>query len=548
MSTVLDSKINNAPQTPNTISPQSDELGLAHGPSLSWDILLYILPFTLTSNLNSLRRETLSRFMRTCQTLYDAGVLLILKGLIPLNSRTILSFCDFILNAKIPQRRSDNVRRLAIFELRLELPRATAERISDMLKSLRNIQNLVFLDLEPLLVALDDDFTPSWPRLVDIFIGSMGKKCTAFVSRLEDSPISKAHLAWTYPPPDEADNFDARNRFTPSTIRPFTQTLTSLSILNPGILVPNVNIRFPHVHTLQIESYYVGLSQDILVFTYPNVKTLVWLRDPDPSDIGPAEGNARRVNSGGIVAMMLPAPWVPWKGLDQLSCTTRRAYTLAMRCKVRYWVASVLQPQRVSQFQAVLRDIRPTFLRLTIKPAAFEDLAGMADIFPYGWQDTTGMIITFAWTSRPEDQVDVERLLEHIVQCLSQTRSVTTLILRIAYKRISPLRLLLDDHNTNLQELTESQVSKLDELGPPTATSQYLTTLDTRKYARRLVDRMPHLTFLTICVCGQDSTGTSWKVGVSESRDMVIAEEDEQKELLKPTPFATDYSNCQDDF
>ncbi|TCD64102.1 hypothetical protein EIP91_004544 [Steccherinum ochraceum] len=386
------------------------QLNLAHDrrrPNMSalpWDIHGCILPLVVDT-------ADLSRYMRTCSTIYFLGIPKLLKNVrFPSPSRSLLhlqSFCHFALNHN-PQR-IHLLRELHLPELSQLDDEASASSIQEEVVDMLSRVILGAKHLETLhIVGFDEDYLSFDSVLfraitsntnlhtVDVLVTKMTE--TALLRALPHS-IRKVVIRFEF-------RFVAEEDLTAldptSLLSGLAYSLEELHIIYPpegmDIAVTD-GCRFFHVHSFVMVSPDFGnLHAEDLAYTFPKLKTLILRGDMDAGESEMAREENQEHTEYEDMA---------WQHLERLRCDNGPTYALAFRCTVQHWEGIHLPELIVRpevKFHANLKDLRPDYLDVTLFIPDFEDEDEMLAVFPSDQSSVTHLNIEVLSPFEPFDR------------------------------------------------------------------------------------------------------------------------------------------------
>ena len=333
-------------------------------PVLSWELFLDLMSYIPV-------KADLSRYMRTCRSIYHHGIPLLLKQCVFLKNtgwRQIISFCDFM--AKDPRRA------LLLHEIVFpgsfapadeETPETINKASTSLSRIIIDARNLTILRVQSLRNLLSSNrfmsvAIISHRNIQTIEVGDVDLRGAVMLAKMR-SPVTTAFLDFgcTSAEDDDPDDEDLQ----PSIILwPFREHLEELRLLNLPLYASfkMYDIRFTRVRSLTIETYFPDdFAVEDLAGAFPNLQTLK-LHSPEVSPMWDGD-SYRELNADAFIL-----PDEKWESLDQLRCDVWWAYGLFFQCPIRMWSGARLGYQKddISQFRAVIGDIRPRHLDVTI--------------------------------------------------------------------------------------------------------------------------------------------------------------------------------------
>ncbi|KAH8094447.1 hypothetical protein BXZ70DRAFT_358058 [Cristinia sonorae] len=516
-------------------------IGLYRGPvtssrdhmPLDWDVLMAALPFTIDHNANlnygwDVKRRDLLNLMKTCHTLYRAGIPYLIKQISFKGDFTLAtSLCDFILQ---DPHRADNVELvyLASFnqEPHVEDDQDHAIQMDKFITVLRLLRNVKTLHIDgPNALKLRSrgqeliDALAALPAIREIDFRRMDEVDEKLVRSLQ-APIVSASLHWYEGWPDVPG--------TGTILAPHCAHLTSIELTHVPAFKPAVT--FPLVHTFLHENIYYPFERaGELVDMFPSLKRLSLLASDEHSDLDDDEEREelREENQ-----RLLAESRHRWKNLDYFETTAWNAYVLGFSCtvtsfKLYQWLET---EEEIIPFQIVLKDLRPSYLNFACDLDHFP-AAELGGLLPNAISQLTHLRIGFYWEDT-KDLLDCRELLEeHLIKCLAGAPSLACLTIKIRYNK-TPRPHITQPHEPLMPVSVDARAECR------IATNRYLETLDTVKYVRRLSSHLPNLSFVSIQFKGGHQPTTYCSVTgkfESEGGDADVERLDEKlgRELLR---------------
>ncbi|KAH8093937.1 hypothetical protein BXZ70DRAFT_948526 [Cristinia sonorae] len=334
------------------------------GHGLPWDILLYLMKF--------LDMRELSYLMRTCRTLYEHGIQILLTAHAPrlVFMAEYLSFCRFMLRCT---RRPSLLRGLHLVDPLPSSRFATDDAhtimtaLADVISQAVNLENL---EVDGMYTKLNDPDTGYlWPAITSLErlrIVNLSNVYPRILHSLESMRSSVQELTIEMDHPDYPMAYDE----TPllQYLKPFAGSLRKLRLCSLIQTLQEVDITpLESVHTLMVDPVFTRrINLDTLVFTFPNVQSL-------KIDTGFIEEDEDE-NWDLDVARFYQEESLSmrWPCLENLVCPVEWAYTSVLG-KVTYWKrvhvgGNICKDvgDHVEQFKTVLSDIRPAYLDLML--------------------------------------------------------------------------------------------------------------------------------------------------------------------------------------
>lgn len=343
---------------------------------LPWDVLLYAMAY--------MPPDDISRFMRTCHTLYKLGVRELMEeykvSLVHVaERRRLLSFHRFMF--KSPERPSylrtldiDSSLGAADYDYSVEedpavLPPRVTRMVPTIVKVLQGACNLqtLFLDCHDDFLGSDAGFTSalaSFKNLDGIVFYNVGKMGHKALQQMR-SPLSCATIEYAMEQEQDTLLLPALSGF-----KDHLQLILRLDY--PPRILADVDLHFLRVDTLDMKIMSWDLSHRDLAYTFPNLAELLIDCIHLVSDAADAERGKNETPAN-----------QSWEALDILSCDPEVAYVLAIKCPVRWWkqvCVTLSSTADVRFFQTCINDFRPT--RLDICVSASRKHCMLTELFP----------------------------------------------------------------------------------------------------------------------------------------------------------------------
>ncbi|TCD62228.1 hypothetical protein EIP91_007207 [Steccherinum ochraceum] len=450
--------------------PSSSSRHDISGPMMNWDVLLAVLSCTrpqhasfeagIVSNRDADRTYLLA-LMRTCGTLYTAGIPLLLQGKVRIatGTKNFESFRDFIL---AEPRRADRVKWLSLAPSNPDptmmdtssLPVSRKEDFTafvDFLPFLRLFRNLTRLELfsaeEVLKTGTGDGAANILKHLEALthFRIHEASRNIEIVVRSMRCPLQFVDLHWK----EEGAHLVSEAQGLFSCLLPHASTLTHICITNPSSF--EVAGLFPNVHTLRVDCFSISHHppiHDAFVTTFPSLRRLEWIGKEFFVD--PLEHH--------LLAVLQPvdqsgaARGSPRWRLDVLTCNVRSAYISRFRYRANFWdVSQHLHPLGLITFHEVLRAVKPKFLRLKIRDYGLNAIR-KEEMFPPDVQTFSHLQMKiFCTKNNDADCHDWQILVDNITSMLRHLTHVAFISLVFSYQKSTTAS------NSALQQCTAAE-------------------------------------------------------------------------------------------
>lgn len=338
---------------------------------LDADVLIHTMRFIES-------KGDLLRMMKTCNTLYDSGIPILLhladvcldedkdeNEITPLPPTRMISFSQFILSD--PETRGPLVHKLKL--PRPSNPARYSGVLSTFLKALAELKNLTYLDIIGLerWLSLDPDLTKALVALTKLEVihfktgvvaaEGEGSPADRLLQTLENlhSPVrylnlESTRLPFLYSPFKLFRNFSTTIEFMQACV----SDLKCYAVVYPSL--KTLNLIVPTLEAVQIKP---------ISSCAPNLTSLSIA--PPLFFAGLLEGtvyeNYRQQN-------ILDQKTCAWKPLDYLCGTAYSVYVLGLKCHVRNLdiLQFVSDLQMVTLLQTILRDATPRTLSILLTP------------------------------------------------------------------------------------------------------------------------------------------------------------------------------------
>lgn len=327
---------------------------------LNYDILLNVMTFLVPHWGQWYEQRDLLALMRTCRSLYRAGMPIFLGGDIQVTSEPsrVYQFSEFVLG--------DPDRPHYLRDLSLEyltFPRHTSAvvrhkitgRLAELLSQARNLKRLHITSVEDFLESDQRLATAiaSLRALERIGFYGVGDRAFDMVTAI-NCAVTYSDVGFIGDVPVVGEQSTVRKRDPIPMLANFHETLTELKIhwSDP----PGTSYAYPFVTALFIEGTSVDVA--MLAHCFPNLTHLTLAASP--YQYMEELDDARHKNQEASPAS--------WETLYVLTCGILPSYALGLSfTKVRVWVGAVMDLlEDLPKFYTVLEDIRPSHLKLTV--------------------------------------------------------------------------------------------------------------------------------------------------------------------------------------
>ncbi|KAH8093810.1 hypothetical protein BXZ70DRAFT_384654 [Cristinia sonorae] len=324
--------------------------------SLPWDVLLHVVPF-ITS------QSDLSRFMRTCITLYQHGLPTLSRQCHIRGSswKSINSFCSFVL--KTPDR-CLWLRELSIPDIRsyeetpaheLDQEMASLTMLAQAISDARNLECLRIFDFGYLLERASHTTLylaiSSLRNIKAIHFGNLNALSFNLMENMQTTSLKEATLDFDLDPSESLTNVV----YLPQHLQQFQDSLEGLIVYDTFQSAPIIwnlgDIAFPRLHTLRIYSDSLeNAPMEDLCATFPNAKNVTLLAHQRPMH----------------VLEFRDESWFGWSHhtwkLDRFRCSVPWAYGLGAHFHTQLWDGIVLGDDdlisNLEYFQDVAKDVQ----------------------------------------------------------------------------------------------------------------------------------------------------------------------------------------------
>ncbi len=328
---------------------------------VNFDVLTYLMSITE-------ERTDVSSLMRTCRTLYSAGIPSLLSFDIDFDVwERFAAFCSF-MDVDAPGR-SRFLRRMTLYMHHLTRARRT-RTLGHILRILQHASQLHELSIE----TNDEEqrFDPLDPHLIEALSGltsikdlavSMVTDDTAKILQSFQSPAAKVYLFFE----DDWSSSEFSHLDPIFVLKQFGPSLRRLEVLFPAFSqVLRHGIQYPHLTELEISHISPLLALDPLIYSFPNLRILRFSEmDTFGCDHIEGEGATRRAN-------LLSQSQRHWESLDCVSADPVCLYLMGLNCKVHHLQLELSAELGSSRFANVdcieetLSLTRPTRLDIAI--------------------------------------------------------------------------------------------------------------------------------------------------------------------------------------
>ncbi|TCD69004.1 hypothetical protein EIP91_009226 [Steccherinum ochraceum] len=333
---------------------------------LNWDTLNEVM--TMVALLDW-RSWDLSRMTRTCRTLHEMGVPLLLSFDIRIGSfRSVASFAIFI---RKHCKHAHLVRHLTIEQCFFyeedgssanESLKRLARRFSRTLKTCSQLEELRILSAEEVFQHRSiATAMASLRNLRKIDFSFVGPHAIQAIRNMR-SPITSATLFFE----DDERQFgeESIHRDPVYLFQGFADSLVKISLgLAGSVASDDFTVRYPNVRSIALEASFFDADPDAFASCFPNLRELEWANDM--TNLNEA-AEIREFN----LAVRNPVihSLVGWKTLSRLHLNIERLYSMALSCDVGYWTGARLSGDDVqlAYFKTILADIRLSHLHLSV--------------------------------------------------------------------------------------------------------------------------------------------------------------------------------------
>ncbi|TCD59806.1 hypothetical protein EIP91_011409 [Steccherinum ochraceum] len=488
---------------------------------LDWDVLIYALSYVEDKAYQS-------RFMRTCRTLYNAGIPVLMSGELSIGwdmnnlsddpgLALTDSFCCFI--EKDPRRAlhirhmyfRDSIAEQYSFMDIEEEEEALLERLRRVIGHCKNLKKLKIDLAEAFFSALGFAATVgSLPNLESIELSNAGRAAVAAIRKFTaTAPITHASIAF--------DKDDIEDEEVIGNIR-FPELLC-----DPIAAFGPIRNHLVHLHVdLEPEYSVDDFNSYALALSCPNLRSFDWITW-DPIDIAPEFAEAARKRNE-----KSPLQWT---------------WSMALPCTVKYWEEVTLSyREQFPRFWAILSQLRPTHLQLSIVMESLPT-AVLSEVV----RSTT---VTHLWVRMA------------LVNCAFRPAfTVQTMLLKLLSNlRTLPLAFLVIELDYANQDTLDADRRRIRELygvrepGRPLERPKEdrldiaLATLDIDAAARKVASTSPGLKRLFIRFSRGQRKDAAWEIirnkeGSTSSGDLRALEEVDALEILRASVFKRHFAD-----
>ncbi|EMD31031.1 hypothetical protein CERSUDRAFT_100756 [Gelatoporia subvermispora B] len=319
--------------------PLESSPAILQKPWLNFDLLFLIMEF--------LPRRSLCKMMRTCRTLHDAGIRLLLSQKCYLFTEAQLSsFCRFVLGDA--PLRSSFLRELNIAE---EIGENTVALLIEVLLQARSLKKLT-IQPEPHLFESHPDLVDaicSLPSLKSLDWHDVGDPGVEVIRHMQASlEVVEVSFINCDQPQDPAE-----------VLKRSANTIRDLRA-NYVVVAPST-IQFTALQYLRLRATSDPIDTSVLMSMYPNVLSLylespLLLFDDDEEQWNEMrQVNERRAQSSNR-----------WAILAEVAGNIFALWTLALNCKVVTLTVSPIDREDLAPLSTLLRGTDPFRLRLTV--------------------------------------------------------------------------------------------------------------------------------------------------------------------------------------
>ncbi|TCD69003.1 hypothetical protein EIP91_009225 [Steccherinum ochraceum] len=369
-------------ETGDSLYDEREDRGDNHRASqmtLDWDILLEIMSVVVSRSCYETTTPDLSRLSRTCRTLYEVGVPLLLGCDMHVGFQDSDSFQDMASLASFIHRhrhRAHLVRRLTIFGFpdKWEATLGTERNFDDVADQFgRALERCVQLEMLWIESYYDQAFChaavakaiTSLRCLQEIRFNSVGPRGMHVVQNMR-SPVTSASIKFQY-------DAEYGHRDPSIILHGFAESLTNITIRYARSIAsgydrqPGGVTRYPKVRSITFEE---TCSFDVNSFdfaaAFPNLRELIWHNDYDAYLDDAEETRACYLHD---IQTGYVHRHASWETLDTLILSNiDRLYSLALTCQVDLWGGASLtgDETQLARFWAILGDILPSRLEVEV--------------------------------------------------------------------------------------------------------------------------------------------------------------------------------------
>ncbi|KAH8093241.1 hypothetical protein BXZ70DRAFT_949587 [Cristinia sonorae] len=481
---------------------------------LNWDVIVAILPLTIDENdrewlhrRSRVKRGTLLAFMKTCRSLYRAGMPLFLTGrlTIPDDISDVLSFCGLILGDPT-HNWAGCVQTLSFGSLDWKPPgcksperKVLRDKLTATFRLLRNLTQLDFSNAES-FCSLDlghdspifCDAVADVASLTGIKWKEMGPEATRLVGELRAhlTDITICYAEGYQSPTEEITILDHHSPYLEQL------TLSDYPAFRRGLTFPRLHT-FNHQH-----SYFYPYTHTSgqLVDAFPVLKRLILQRDAVENDFPDFDFDEtlqlREQNRSLLLARSHLHP-----PLEYLQTSVIKAYTFAFNFEIRsFAIDGLIKTDRtLDRLRVVIPDIRPTYLDISLSlsdlPVSTLDSLFVDGSIP----QLTHLRIYLKWAEPKCQLMDIQSLGTSLISCFKKAPSLTTIAIEFNY---------------TIGFSTDPEIM-LQYAQTETA----LRTLHTEEYIRRIAQSVPDVSSVSTCIARSVPGPAYWRIKRTKTRD-----------------------------
>lgn len=296
-----------------------------------------------------IRRADMLAIMRTCKSVYAAGIPALLKRNVRFAKQDKLAFfCDFIL-ADAPAR-GKHIRELEFCKSLGKIKKAAlCEKVAQVLEHATGLETLTLASCDD-FVASDEKIEQAFTQLKsvkDLTIREADATITEMVKQMQ-SPVEKVNI--TFIGMNDSDHNPV------SVLSAFQETLRTLYAWQPEFEEPTSEV-YPNMHNLDVV-FWNNIDTEPLVRAFPNLRHLALdLQGATDGGLEEDKEDIREKNEQGQAE-------VQWTQLEHVSADDLNLYLAAIKANVKTLDLRVNWESETDQITAILSDMRPARLNL----------------------------------------------------------------------------------------------------------------------------------------------------------------------------------------
>lgn len=339
----------------------------------NWDILVCLLPYL------TIEPRQLLPFMKTCRTLYEAGIPFLYGDHTSIDYRwkPVRSLHDTLVSNP---RYANYIRKLSISGVPEDYEKGAEEFVPKILALCHALEDLAIADAEAYMEY--PGFTEAMLSLKHVTKLTLQLVGPVTVKALEETgwSVIRAHIG----PSDNYLEDERVEELAPlnplEILSPFAESLTHLYVYYPDDMKAPEGVCYPRMTSVVIAGH---VDPCYLISAFPNLTEFDWVEGSDIEKVEHADHYRRdRVEYEGSGNAPQARGRPSWASLDFLASSISRVYSMALTCPVRVWDSRVrAQVLHVPHFHTALQDIRPTHVLLNVWVFRCT-LAKIADLFP----------------------------------------------------------------------------------------------------------------------------------------------------------------------